>query len=844
MLAAQTESHDDGDAIMEQPIKQRKSMLKKTFKAIGKVKPKFKKNKNKSLSHNMELMNSCGSFDFELTAEDLEDEDVDDDDFSGDDEDEDAELEESAPNKSDILDPPDHQEDATNNSEGPRVATPLNRSDSADDDEEITCSPQSPPSKETSKLKEEKNNITPRAPETSGQDNMKSTRRSSRKSRKNGSEKKSGSRSTIPPGTPNSGSRVSGQALASPSQKNVSPSRGKESVSPTETSGTKSGHSEERAIPRFLIQGPPLHLPNCIREEREDDDDEDNDESLNRLSKAFGDNSAMGGYFAKLQEIKHKDPAKPHSYSSRPAEQKIAVAKPSSERDLGKTKEEKGSRHFKPKKNIKKLLGLKRTQSTHEKSTAPRKEDTTIPKSKDEAAALMLEFSTMLSANKVDGGDRPMKAHSARPTRTFVFDETDGDGDSSISQEFPDIPTEKRTSLSDIRRMMDSSKGAAQSGPSQITRHHSSQRPTHDDSRSTKTPRELHRKASTEKPATGMEETKSLILKKTEKDSESPSSVADVPMNSQATPIEEIKQAPSPPPATDEKLLSPRSRRHRSRNMKKVPSDSSEVVKKESSSIGKCPMTVTEELEELLESKQTSLESSGRSRRSASTAKSADETVHDNGEATETAPKKENASSQGASRSRKGQRRPGSKRESVNPQSQTASSSAQEGADQAVQNSDTGGDGSLAKDRTTRRSRKPDLKGRASPEMKNHRSPKSNKEDRQKHDARSASTSNIGRPPLSSSESSSRGLSKPPTHSSTESQKASNPSLAKSLEEGLLSKNLANDGQFSVSTDGGSEMFVNNPKYSKIRSDDSVCAPQLVIGSNDTNKLDLGVKNV
>ena len=77
-------------------------------------------------------------------------------------------------------------------------------------------------------------------------------------------------------------------------------------------------------------------------------------------------------------------------------------------------------------------------------------------------------------------------------------------------------------------------------------------------------------------------------------------------------------------------------------------------------------------------------------------------------------------------------------------------------------------------------------------------------------------------------------------------EKARNPSLAKSLELGKLSSLMAqNDGQYSVSTDGGSEMFVKGKVfYSKIRSDASVGAPQLVFGSSDDKEIDLRVKNV
>jgi hypothetical protein len=81
-----------------------------------------------------------------------------------------------------------------------------------------------------------------------------------------------------------------------------------------------------------------------------------------------------------------------------------------------------------------------------------------------------------------------------------------------------------------------------------------------------------------------------------------------------------------------------------------------------------------------------------------------------------------------------------------------------------------------------------------------------------------------------------------------EREKPKNPSLAKSLEKDRYSRSTPrHDCQCSVSTDGGSEMFVTaqgKNLYSKIRSSDSVGAPQLIIGANDTSKSHLLVKNV
>ena len=790
----------DGD-VMEPRVKRKGSMLKKTFKAIGKVKPKFKKNKN--LNHNMELLNSCGSLDFDLSAgEDDDDsssslengdEEVDGDgDVSSDENEDGNELEKSSEREH----PRDDKEDITSTNtntehEATRVVTPMNhRSGSSADESDDTppSSPETPPSRRASRLAQpsmmnivaqlDANDVTSEILENN--EKTKTPKRSStRSSRKSGSGKKSGgSRSPVPPtGTPKSRSRKPGQAPAasfhhpenssspgprSPRKEPASPKMEMSSCSP------RASHSELKLSTKSLIQDLPLHLPNCIPEEGEDDDDDDDDdddnnnkddegngESLKRLSVAFGDDSAMGGYFAKLQEIKHKDPAKPHSFST-PMEQSPSVSKPGSARELGKGKDDnKGSRSFKPSKNIKKLLGLKRAESTHEKSTASKKGGNIVPESKDEAAKLMLEFSTMLSSKKVsvDNGDRPMKAHTTRPTRTFVFDETD---DESTSSEFPEIPSEKRTSLSDIRRMMDTSK----EGPQALTKHQSSSRKSsHHDSRSTKIPRDgLNRRLSIEKPNVDVDKNKSSqAVQKTEKGGQSPTDVTDFPTNPQATGIDENdKPTNNPSPAktsTDEKLLSPRSsRKHRIRTTKKIISDDSGGNKKSTSTTGESSTkNVAKELEELLDIRQTPSASQAKPRQRGTSSSPTNDDVGENGEETEASSKKENSSSRGAARSRKTHCRQGDKRQATGTQSRSEGRAPDviEDASQAVnKRTETVESGNLAKDSDysspRRRSRKVDLKGRASPEMKQHRAPRAS--DRKMSPDRLVCTISVGLP--------------------------------------------------------------------------------------------------
>jgi hypothetical protein len=619
----------------------------------------------------------------------------------------------------------------------------------------------------------------------------------------------------------------------------------------------------------------------------------------------------MGSYFAKLQDLKHKDPTKPHSYSTS-AEKSVNVSKPSSTHELGGTHlegKEKASRNFKASKNIKKLFsGMTRTSASNTKEgekNAKSEKRNVRPQSKDEAAKLMLELSVLATKPGASKDDRPMKSHTTRPTRSFIFDDAD---ENESTQEFPDIPTAKKTSLSDIRRMMDSSKGDTNTA---LARKQSRGWTTeHNRPSSSKTFHERTRRRSSMDHGieeNEKEEEQSRSPKKPVKTGESPTSVTDVPgSEAPAKSEEETTRAPTPP-APEERPLSPGSRKSRGRYVKRSTSESSDGSGKRPFSTPEAESPVSEELEEVLLVRQSSSHSSGRRRKGARNSTPVIEEGEGGEEGTGQPLEKDSVSPGSLRRKKVPHRRHGERRSattsasqsnrSVSPsderrherRSATTGSSqskrsvspseeyrsdrrrkspdpADEDFPQAAENRDTDNGEEPAKDsdHCSRRSRRMEPRVRASPDVRNQRKGTGGTEEKPKSEGPS-STQNLGRPPLDASTASSRRHSRrldkgsselqirrsrdpgeePAERPPTIEEKAKNPSLAESLEKGNMLKMKANDGQYSVSTDGGSEMFVKGKmKYSKIRSDDSVGAPQLIIGSNDGHERDLRVKNV
>ena len=166
---------------------------------------------------------------------------------------------------------------------------------------------------------------------------------------------------------------------------------------------------------------------------------EDNDDSFLRCSEVFRNDSALGGYFSKVQGLKGKDD-----------KNKSAVVGDAD----GNDEENKHVESPKtPQHNSKSQGRVKlffKTNRTSPKESGGNFESTKASSdaSKDEAALLMEELSNMLQPTI----ERPSPKKSSRKVRTIDYDEE------GTSEEFPEIPTEKKTSLSDIRRMMDACK--------------------------------------------------------------------------------------------------------------------------------------------------------------------------------------------------------------------------------------------------------------------------------------------------------------------------------------------------------------------------------------------------
>ncbi len=911
MLAAKT---DEGTAVgLPASPSRRKSMLTKTFRAIGKVKP-FKKKK----CPQMELMNSCASFDFEAESSDADDDDC----FENEDDDIEKVQEE------------EETEPEAVTGKNAQVDELYSRDDKAEDDEVIhdmirtitpTESEDVPSSAESTPQSRQHCEVS--------SENEVSTLRTSRRAGNKRSAKASHSRSPVPRQHSNSKSRKSGHLTRAPDPKVVLDARSSPKLvdSPVVES-TSVCHNEDQSL-RIV-----------------DDVNEHSDEPLRRCSKAFADDIAMGGYFARIQDKKNKDTGKSQSWKAS-ADHSTSTLKQTSAHNLSSPIEDKRRRTFIPSRNIKKLFGLKKAdiednENIPKSPKSPKRRSE--PSSKDEAAKLMLELSTMLSANKkIDRDERPMRSHTSRPSRTFVFDEADDDGS---TQNFPEIPAAKKTSLSEIRRMMETSKEdtmtqqiSKQEAPkisstnirphkkSHTTRNARSfvfdetvdddpKHETHNNSAETypkgrngrRTPSNTksdppgtapisskHQTSRTSMPEMNRplkssqvrsqrtslienleEDTRaperSFRTKKSMKNNQSPTSVTEVQINDEAIDLGESNASLQSVP--DEKLLSPSGRRHRKGYVKRPSSDSSQVGHGRPSPTHERASLDVEDSEGKLHLKTMSSQGVERHHRSIrSSASPVHYATHEKEDEVEVSMATEPESPRSLRRKRLNHRTGG--RRSTNTSSQSE-------YDDSLSNQQ--GRGRNATDELSllvdqketevvvkngisnnfpRQLHKVDSKVRPLSDIK-HRRKDVGSEDGRNNEIRLSNMSHVGRPPLNKSSSSRRRL-QHPEQTSLESQRQhqdaekaanpttvskevsghaalKNPSLAKSLQEGKLAMLMAHDdGQYSVSTDDGSEMFVKGKiLYSRIRSDASVGAPQLVIGPSDENTRDLQVKNV
>ena len=213
-----------------------------------------------------------------------------------------------------------------------------------------------------------------------------------------------------------------------------------------------------------------------------------NEQNLKRCSELFADGeSNMGGYFAKIQQ---RDSAGEKVVES--AEQSGA-----DNREGGKDSKSNGQRIFKTPRGLKKLFkGSKSSPKSAESPEDKRKRSSSVSphpgNGEDNAAAkvLMEELSSILSpslksetmrhtrtikcndSNARPSSNRSLKAETMRNSRSVTLDD-------SPTQYFPDIPTEKKTRLSDIRRLVQESRSDGYQVPfvdgsrGQLSRKHS-----------------------------------------------------------------------------------------------------------------------------------------------------------------------------------------------------------------------------------------------------------------------------------------------------------------------------------------------------------------------------------
>jgi hypothetical protein len=649
----------------------------------------------------------------------------------------------------------------------------------------------------------------------------------------------------------------------------------------------------------------------------------DNEESLLRCSEAFSNDSALGGYFTKLQDLKQKEPQKPESWNapkdkssnlsgnhdpiglvlssgdadiSLPSNLNIELGKGSKkpnsaknsidgEGDEAQNKKEHGG--FKTPKRIKKLFNLSKSPSKDSSKNTPKEKNKESTKtlsdagdtSKDEAVILMEEWSNILSPM-----NRESPKKSQQPQRTRNLDDVNDPKDPP-SEEFPEIPTEKKTSLSDIRRMMDACKVESSGAPVGAIDVNAGPRSGR------RTSRRDQRRASGDNS------------RGTENTNESPTSVAPGPPlveeNSENPPAprprrrasrhsgaieksipedSEVQPDRPSPAAAEHAMQSPR--RHRTRVSKRVSSESSSSNEMKSSLKGPDHPGGDGGGDGYAAEKQSGHRRQRGHRRSGDVSSTQSSIISSTPEGASldktddgvTTPPTETSTNSSGSRSRRSQRR------STEKNTSGGSSDKPDGDDENEENIQT--------PFATRRSRPSYKRNRASAD-------RSSRGDLRNHYVRSLSMGNVHTPReefdsakshsgramlsipegvfgrdmavaredqnLSDGDDPRASQEEPISESEEKSEekadgeevkvKSKNISLAESLERGSLTRlSLLEEQSVSaetISTDGGSEMFVTGQiSYSCIKSSEKLSAPQLIFGSQDTENGSLGVRNV
>lgn len=865
MLAANVDDRD-AMALPRSPTK-RKNMLKKTFHVIGKVKP-FKKNKQRT----MELMNSCASFDFEAERDDSAGTSTDDiettqgDTETTEKEEGEAELEFVSRNLDIFNDSCDDRYDDDNAEHGEVVLSGNPNRGGNSNSTTGSSAPSKSPKPPTSGLQLESPKIA----------------RRSRSSKEPSSRSPEGHMLALT-------SSLTSSHRSAPLSENLTTVQITRSSSlPT---NTRHRNFEDNKTPSSLQAS--LQMPRRPVQPSGDGDDFIA-EPLKRCSEAFSDNSAMGGYFAKLQEKVSIEAKKTQSCKV----EDDAI-------HSGNSLNDKPRRQFKPSRNIKKLLGMKKTET----EAGDLKPDTHTmgPElaRKEEAVNFMLQLNTLLVSNTVDTEQRRLRSHKTRASRSFVFDEVDDD---DLTQEFPEIPATKKTSLSEIRRMMESLDvnplGITHKGPKQPAakrqplheahtcrdtrsivfdqeqedgklaaearlsqrhtrrslgqtgvdtlgttpcrpKHQSGRMPSSDKVRVSKS----HHERSHRRSLASNDGEEARSLKKSLIMDHSPTSLAELPTDDKE--IEEQVKAFSPRSYNEEDLRPQRSQK-----------DSVDDVE-----LGN-QMGDSEEIPPIMPSSRQSRRTSIRNYDTSNHGP-----IHVNIDNVKSSCSPAPAESPSAILKKRPSRRLGERRSNSDfghqqdkrpDQGKRSSTSAtavifpshQKSLDVEIKKSNNLNVPIQSSDLIVKGHPKlfPGSKNAGNNDGENLAALR-------KSNQIPLARSTTSPPPLSQHEESyhtslhHRNASKKLTHShsnhsqeDSEGEKPKNPSLAKTIEHGRSScSTTRKDCQYSVSTDGGSEMFVTvkgNNLYSKIRSDDSVGAPQLIIGANNTSKNHLLVKNV
>lgn len=413
----------EGNEMLQSPLRARKSMLQKTFKAISKVKPQFKKNRNPG----MELMSSIASFEFEVSQNS-------DPSYS-----EDHDENGNARYKLEVKDMQQKEVPMSGHDSNERKAEREKRSKRRGDNR-------------TQKLMEQEGRGgIPATTVSTSSGSTSSLGIALRNEPKLEIHKPKSTIDQVSWKKQEKGSREMKEE--SPRSSHPSATRQSKRHAPTSPPATTSSDSGDCSTD---IIAPESGMSGRVLPGEEADHCTTG--ALAKCSHTFASDSIVGDSVTKAQELSQKNtftsPQKPQSYHAPSSKKRSARFKPRSDLNLGRsTSDQERSRRTASSKMIEK------SNEGKKKPSAPKPKMFTSSRgsevdSADKTTQLLLALNEFISVGPVQSkvAGNPTNPRAGQQDRSFTLDEDE----ESTSLEFPDIDSAKKTTtLRDIRQMME-----------------------------------------------------------------------------------------------------------------------------------------------------------------------------------------------------------------------------------------------------------------------------------------------------------------------------------------------------------------------------------------------------